>query len=72
MKFYKSYKNELISNEDIFTALGVKAENSDLTQEQIATNRAIMKALLLAEEMKGDITVEKSEKSLQITICKDI
>jgi len=71
MKFHKSYKNELVSDDDIFTVFEMRGEISDLTQEEIANNRAIMKALLLAEEMKGSITIDKNESSVQITIFKE-
>ena len=39
-------------------------------RETAQLNRAKMKALFLAEEMKAEITVEREKNELRIIICK--
>lgn len=74
--FEGDYSERLIENEDITKLLFLTSTDSELAQkageEQILINRGLMKSLLLAEELKGSIDVEKSSDTIFISISKKI
>ena len=74
MKFYKDFGKDPLEKKDMFDVFGVEESGEEIpmaSEKDAAINRAVMKAFLMAEEIKGAISVERDEKGLKITVCKD-
>ena len=74
MNFYKDFGKDPLEKKDMFDVFGIKEGEEEIpmaSEKDAAINRAVMKAFLMAEEIKGAISVERDEKGLKITVCKD-
>ena len=74
MKFYKDFGKDPLEKKDMFDVFGIEENGEEIPmppEQEVAINRAVMKAFLMAEEIKGAISVERDEKGIKITVCKD-
>ena len=75
--FHKNFADEALKNEDLFAVLGTDEETAkngnveiETDDEKITINRSKTQAMLIAEEMKADITIEQENGELRIVISK--
>ena len=75
--FHKDFEKESLQTGDLFAIFGIYDETAKNTnvgkvtdEEEIIINRSKTKALLLAEEMKADITFEEENGEIRIIINK--
>ena len=77
MVFHKDFEKESLKMGDLLAIFGIDektAKNGNVEkvtdEEKIIINRSKTKALLLAEEMKADITFEEETGEIRILINK--
>ena len=75
--FQKNFANEALKNEDLFAVLGIDEETAkngnaekETDNEKIIINRSKTQAMLIAEEMKANITIEQENGEFRIVISK--
>ena len=75
MNFYKDFGKDPLEKKDMFDVFGIKEGEEEIpmaSEKDAAINRAVMKAFLMAEEIKGVLSVEKDEKGIKITVYKEL
>ena len=71
--YHKDFSKESFETEDFWRVSGIDGDVELVTdKKQIELNRARAKALLLADEMGAEITVEQNDDKLRIVITKKI
>ena len=75
--FHKNFADEALKTEDLFAVLGIDEESAkdgnveiETDSEKVTVNRSKTQAMLIAEEMKADITIEQKNGELRIVISK--
>ena len=74
MNFYKDFGKDPLEKKDMFDVFGIEESEKEIPmppEKEVIINRAVMKAFLMAEEIKGAISIERDEKEIKITVCKD-
>ena len=75
--FQKNFADEALQTEDLLAVLGIDEETAkngnaeiETDGEKITINRSKTQAMLIAEEMKANITIEQENGELRIVISK--
>ena len=75
--FQKNFADEALQTEDLLAVLGIDEETAkngnaeiETDSEKITINRSKTQAMLIAEEMKANITIEQENGELRIVISK--
>ena len=77
--FQKNFADEALQTEDLLAVLGIDEETAkdgnigiETDGEKVTINRSKTQAMLIAEEMKANITIEQENGELRIVISKKI